>query len=321
MGRKRGHESIFCDGRCQEWVHRQCAGLSKVAFQAVSKSNDDFRCPHCVITQQAKDISALSATVSVLSRDVKVLQDKLAEITSNGLQNVKPTSESEIASLRAEVASLRATLSSKEVSLSTKQTGSQKPSRMGASWSARTDVSNKQPRGPKSKTLRSSSTTTTSTLTGSQVHTTEIIGARKIWGTIKTATSFAVSTTLKRLTTIGSKLIVKRKFQAASESGHKERWWFIIRGEEADLTCLQSQWEAVANQTAGKLESVAYTPSPPTSSSPNTTLVSSPAVPTAESITDPTVSIAGADNTNVPCVPVSPVSPSPEPDDDKPSHD
>ena len=77
VGRKRGHESIFCDGRCQEleWVHRQCAGLSKVAFQAVSKSNDDFCCPHCVITKQAKNISALSATVSVLSRDVKVLQD------------------------------------------------------------------------------------------------------------------------------------------------------------------------------------------------------------------------------------------------------
>ena len=124
---------------------------------------------------------------------------------------------------------------------------------MGASWFARINkvgVSNKQPRGPKSKTLKSSSTATTSTLTGSQVHTTEIIGARKIWGTIKTATSFAVSTMLKRLTSIGSKLTVKRKLQATLEGGHKERWWFIIHGEEADLTCLQSQWEVVANQTA-----------------------------------------------------------------------
>ena len=89
VGRKRGHESIFCEGRCQEWVHRQCAGLSKVAFQAVANSDKQFRCPRCVIIQQSEDISALSATVSVLSRDVKALQEKLTEITINGSQSAK----------------------------------------------------------------------------------------------------------------------------------------------------------------------------------------------------------------------------------------
>ena len=93
VGHKKGHESIFCDGRCQEWVHRQCAGLSKVAFQAVSNSDNQFHCPHCVIIQQSEDISALSATVSVISRDIKALQEKLANITYNGLQYAKSTPE------------------------------------------------------------------------------------------------------------------------------------------------------------------------------------------------------------------------------------
>ena len=146
-----------------------------------------------------------------------------------------------------------------------------------------------------------------STSTG---HTIEVAGARKVWGTIRTTTSLAVSTTLKRLTTVGHKLTVKRKSQAASEGGRKERWWFIIRGDEVDLDCLQLQWETIAIQTAWKLERVTYIPSPPLSSTSNDTLVSSPVVTIdAESIANPTVSLPG-DNSPVP---VPPVSPSPEP--------
>lgn len=54
---------------------------------------NQFHCPHCVIIQQSEDISALSATVSVISRDIKALQEKLANITYNGLQYAKSTPE------------------------------------------------------------------------------------------------------------------------------------------------------------------------------------------------------------------------------------
>ena len=29
------HDSIFCDGACNGWLHRRCAGLPKAAFQAI----------------------------------------------------------------------------------------------------------------------------------------------------------------------------------------------------------------------------------------------------------------------------------------------
>lgn len=32
VGKKRGHDAIFCNGNCQECAHWQCAGLSKVSF-------------------------------------------------------------------------------------------------------------------------------------------------------------------------------------------------------------------------------------------------------------------------------------------------
>ena len=32
-----GEDSIYCDGICQEWLHRRCAGLSVAAFKAINK--------------------------------------------------------------------------------------------------------------------------------------------------------------------------------------------------------------------------------------------------------------------------------------------
>lgn len=84
--KKKGHESVFCDGACQEWLYRQCAGLSKAAFQSVSNSGGPFLCPHCVIAQQSKEISVLKDSFAVLSRDVQALKEMLNSLTvNNGL--------------------------------------------------------------------------------------------------------------------------------------------------------------------------------------------------------------------------------------------
>ena len=38
VGQKTGDDAVECDGVCASWVHRRCAGLSKVAYNNVSKS-------------------------------------------------------------------------------------------------------------------------------------------------------------------------------------------------------------------------------------------------------------------------------------------
>ena len=91
-GRKKGHESIFCDGRCQEWIHRQCAGLSKIAFRAASNSEDPFHCPSCIILQQSQHISELKESIIALARDVKALQVKVADISSTSSHATNPVS-------------------------------------------------------------------------------------------------------------------------------------------------------------------------------------------------------------------------------------
>ena len=46
-GRRKGHDAIFCDGTCQTWLHRGCAGLSRRAFEAQVGSRGEFFCPTC----------------------------------------------------------------------------------------------------------------------------------------------------------------------------------------------------------------------------------------------------------------------------------
>ena len=48
-----GDDSIFCEGLCNSWLHRRCAGLSVQAFNAINadpnKDRKPFRCPHCCL--------------------------------------------------------------------------------------------------------------------------------------------------------------------------------------------------------------------------------------------------------------------------------
>lgn len=37
-------ESIQCDGICDSWLHRRCAGLSQQAFERASQSDESFFC-------------------------------------------------------------------------------------------------------------------------------------------------------------------------------------------------------------------------------------------------------------------------------------
>ena len=48
-------ESVFCEGICQAWMHRKCAGISRQVFAVISKSNDIYtyaRIVCCLITRK-----------------------------------------------------------------------------------------------------------------------------------------------------------------------------------------------------------------------------------------------------------------------------
>ena len=45
---RKGDDSIYCEGYCDAWIHRRCAGLSAVNFNMLSEAEDQtFFCIHC----------------------------------------------------------------------------------------------------------------------------------------------------------------------------------------------------------------------------------------------------------------------------------
>lgn len=82
-GKKKGQQSILCNGPCNSWLHQQCAGLSKATFEATGSSQDHFYCPHCTFSSQKKDTSDLRALINNLSREVSVLRSEVTELKHN----------------------------------------------------------------------------------------------------------------------------------------------------------------------------------------------------------------------------------------------
>ena len=70
------HDSIFCEGYCQAWVHRGCGGLSKPAH-AKAKSIPSWKCPSCLEIDHSKVFPAQSELVENLKKDLSALTQQV----------------------------------------------------------------------------------------------------------------------------------------------------------------------------------------------------------------------------------------------------
>lgn len=75
--RQKGQDAIMCEGDCQGWLHRSCAGISKKAFQAVIYSSDPFLCHHCLQTCHQSEISGLKQASDALKSELHLLKKVL----------------------------------------------------------------------------------------------------------------------------------------------------------------------------------------------------------------------------------------------------
>ena len=94
----------------------------------------------------------------------------------------------------------------------------------------------------------------------------KVVGARKIWGTLKVCSPAAVSSTILKLLPSGStmELNIRRKTKLL---GSKSIWWFVIHGStESNLIVLEKEWEKVEIQTSWTLEPCLMAGPPPDTS-------------------------------------------------------
>lgn len=88
---KSGDDSIFCEGTCNSWIHRRCAGLSKPVFEILTKSDESFYCPHCRVSSLQVELNSLKQTVDLLTSDIATLKAQIPVTISNNNLSNEPT--------------------------------------------------------------------------------------------------------------------------------------------------------------------------------------------------------------------------------------
>ena len=69
----KGHhdqDAIFCDGKCQMWLHRWCASVTKEHYH----SDDPFLCPFCFTSAQEGEISQMRECINALKKELAALK-------------------------------------------------------------------------------------------------------------------------------------------------------------------------------------------------------------------------------------------------------
>jgi len=64
---KSGQESVFCEGECQKYLHRQCTGLTRSQFPKAAESDSPYYCLHCTVSLQNTEIAKPKQLVSELT--------------------------------------------------------------------------------------------------------------------------------------------------------------------------------------------------------------------------------------------------------------
>ena len=73
---KPGQDAVYCEGICDTWLHRKCAGLPKSIFTNLDK-NVPYFCPHCQLHTQETEIVSLKNTIEKLTKTIDELKAKI----------------------------------------------------------------------------------------------------------------------------------------------------------------------------------------------------------------------------------------------------
>ena len=76
--RVKGDDSIYCEGYCEAWIHRRCAGLSVVNFTTLSEAGDEqtFFCIYCELQAHKAEIESLQSSITELQTSLFDLKRK-----------------------------------------------------------------------------------------------------------------------------------------------------------------------------------------------------------------------------------------------------
>ena len=81
-GGRKSQDSIFCEGSCQAWLHRCCAGLTRTRFAELSDDSMPFFCPSCASDKHTHELAELKSAVAALVLEVEQLKSFVHTLSS-----------------------------------------------------------------------------------------------------------------------------------------------------------------------------------------------------------------------------------------------
>ena len=249
-----GQAALFCEGDCQCWYHSWCAGVSRQRYQSLAESTEPFLCPACTSQQQQRTIQELQGNVQALASEMLELKTMVAALqkasstASNTETNITAAGGNELPWNTVVSRGNRGKKRNQTVcsggggaqhisKVPSSQHHSVQPTKEATSKASQ----GREPNGPSHANPRRKFV--------------PIEDARRVWGTLRSTTTSAITNVIKRLTpgTLAENLTVKRKYKTNQE-GVSKKWWFVIRGDKHNLEILEKEWSKVATQTGWKLE-------------------------------------------------------------------
>ena len=201
---------FFCEGVCQRWLHRWCAGVTSERYVVLSSVEDPFLCPSCTVAGQQADIACLRECVNALTDEVRALKATVAVMQTQPLSNSAspPTGQTKG---WATVVSKGNGYGSKGKGKGVKSNSNpHSPSFHQSSQGQRTDSRGgskpDQISGPQGQTKK---------LNIPQSERVRVSGAQRFWGTLKTTSINAVRSALTKLTTVENKVSIRCKYNKA----------------------------------------------------------------------------------------------------------
>ena len=97
-----GDDTVYCKGICKGWLHHKCVCMLKLFYDKISKSNNPYYCPNCIVAKQSEEIFQLRNRIKDLSAalaEMKALEQKVADLeTKLSMIRNRPTSSNPIPS-------------------------------------------------------------------------------------------------------------------------------------------------------------------------------------------------------------------------------
>ena len=78
-----GEDAVFCEGECQGWLHRRCAGITRTAFHKLGETDKVYLCSYCTSVKQSNEISKLSDIITELHSAVTSLTTTIKSLQSS----------------------------------------------------------------------------------------------------------------------------------------------------------------------------------------------------------------------------------------------